>query len=557
MASIRTRGFREALGDVSETSIRFYGSLSLVFMMLLFTLANLASSHRETLVEMRKAEIRRMVEVGIRTIQPILDQHGAGKLGRDEAIRRIRAIVGRMTYESETMGNYLFMSSYDGIMLVQPLQPELEGTYQLDAKDSNGVYYIRDLIRAARSPEGEGFVSYRYPPPGSATPGHKLSYVRGLEGIGCYIGTGMFFDDIEALNRKYLIGPLLSVSVAFALISLLFLVVLRPLARCIQILVKAFKDISADPATRRPIPATQFSIASDERKILLGFSNMLETLDQHQERLIESERLSTVGVLVAGVAHEINNPNQFIMSNSGLVRRAWDEISPILREYSEDNGGFALLGRPYSEAERLVPGYIEGIEEGSRRINAIVTDLKSYVRAAPAADSAAPVSLNAVAESALKLCAGMIASATDSLVFEKDPDDATVLGNAQRLEQVVVNLIENACAATEDRSRPIAVVVSGGRAAGSGSIEVRDGGRGIAEAELAKIALPFYTTRREQGGTGLGLSVSQKIVERHGGRLEFKSEPGVGTTARVIVPLARQVGAKSREGGRHARERRS
>lgn len=555
MSRTGPRGLKEALGDVTETSIRFYGSLFLVFLMLLFTLTNLASSHRQTLVDMRKAEIRRMVEIGIRTIQPILDQHGSGALGRDEAIARIRAIVGRMTYESETMDNYLFMSSYDGTMLVQPLQPELEGTYQLDAKDSNGVYYIRELIGAAKSPEREGFVSYRYPPPGATAPGHKLSYVRGLDGIGCYIGTGMFFDDIEALNRKYLIGPLLSVSVAFALISLLFLVVLRPLARCIQILVKAFRDISADPAARRPVPATQFAIASDERKILLGFADMLETLDEHQERLIESEKLSTIGVLVAGVAHEINNPNQFIMSNSGLVGRAWDEIRPILKEYGEDNGGFSLLGRPYDEAERLVPGYVEGIEEGSRRINAIVADLKSYVRAEP--ENPAPVRLNLIAESALKLCAGMIAAATDSLVFEKDQGDGVVFGNAQRLEQVVINLLENACAATEDRSSPVSLVVSSDRAAGFGSIEVRDRGRGMAEDELAKIVLPFYTTKRERGGTGLGLSVSQKIVERHRGRLEFASEPGAGTAARVILPLARTTAdGKAREGGRHARDRR-
>jgi len=531
------RRLKNLLVNVTETSIRFYGSLFLVFLLLLFVLTNLASNHRETLVEMRKAEIRRIVEISIRTIQPILEQHGSGAISRDAAIRRIRAIVGRMTYKSETMDNYLFMSAYDGTMLVQPLQPEMEGTYQWDAKDEHGNYYIRDLVKAARSPPAEGFVSYYYPPPGSTAPGHKLSYVRGLEGIQCYIGTGMFFDDIETLNRKYLLAPLLSVTIAFILISLLFLVILRPLARCIQIMVKAFHEISVDPSVRRPIPSAQFTAGSDENVILRGFSDMLDTLAGHQEQLIQSEKLSTIGILVAGVAHEINNPNQFIMSNSGLMRSAWEEARPILRKYVEENGDFSMLGKRYTEIEDTIPGYIKGIEEGSRRINAIVTDLKSYARAESRDEPFVGVPLNSIVDSATMLCGSLLEKTTDHFIVDKDPREPSVNGSAQRLEQVVINLVQNACAATTDRSLPISVTTRISPDDTLGIIEVRDYGTGIEKDKLELIALPFFTTKRDKGGTGLGLSVSQKIVEQHGGTISFQSTPGSGTTVTVSIPL--------------------
>ncbi len=538
MAPPRTRRLQDILGNITETSIRFYGSLFLVFLLLLFVLTNLASNHRETLVDMRKAEIKRIVEISIRTIQPILEQHGSGAISRDAAIRRIRAIVGRMTYKSETMDNYLFMSAYDGTMLVQPLQPELQDTYQWDAKDAHGVYYIRELVKAARSPHAEGFVSYYYPPPGSTAPGHKLSYVRGLEGIQCYIGTGMFFDDIESLNRKYLLAPLLSVSVAFILISLLFLVILRPLARCIQILVRAFHEISVEPSVRNPVPCTQFTAGSDEHVILCGFTKMLDTLGEHQEQLIQSEKLSTIGILVAGVAHEINNPNQFIMSNSGLIRNAWEEARPILREYVAENGDFSILGRSYTEIEDILPGYIKGIEEGSRRINAIVTDLKSYARTEAKGEPFTGVRLNAIVDSAATLCGSLIEATKASFSLSKDPREPEVLGSAQRLEQVVINLVQNACAAITDTTQSVTVSTRVSPDGVHGIIEVADRGTGIEVADLEHITLPFFTTKRDRGGTGLGLSVSQKIVEQHGGTMSFDSKPGQGTTVTITLPLS-------------------
>lgn len=171
------------------------------------------------------------MDIAVNTIDPLIERYKRGEASKEETISRVREIVGRMTYSSETMNNYMFMSSYEGIMLVQPLEPHLQDTYQLDSTDVKGNYYIRDLIKAARGPAGDGFVFYYYPPPGSNNPGKKFSYVRGLDSLGCYIGTGMYFNDINALVLRYLFSPLFVIVVAFSL---------RPLARCISILVKTF-----------------------------------------------------------------------------------------------------------------------------------------------------------------------------------------------------------------------------------------------------------------------------------------------------------------------------
>ena len=111
-------------------------------------------------------------------------------------------------------------------------------------------------------------------------------------------------------------------------------------------------------------------------------------------------------------------------------------------------------------------------------------------------------------------------------------------GNAQRIEQVVVNLLLNACEALPDPERAVRVATEHDRDAGVVRIAVRDEGVGIPPEHLARLTDPFFTTKRDQGGTGLGLSVSAAIVKEHGGTLEFRSPPGAGTTVVLSLPTA-------------------
>jgi polar amino acid transport system substrate-binding protein len=265
---------------------------------------------------------------------------------------------------------------------------------------------------------------------------------------------------------------------------------------------------------------------------------MLDMQNQYREQLIQSEKLSTRGILVAGVAHEINNPNQFILTNSELVRRAGEEIEPILNQYREEEGDFFLLGGMYSETGEKVSGYLRGITEGSKRINKIVTDLKSYARTEPREQPLAPVLLNEVVESSVNLCRNLIKNSTNHFSLSLAGENPIVLGSAQRLEQVVINLIQNACHALTDPSQGIAISTAVDDTEGRVRLVVSDQGSGIDKEVMDKIALPFFTTKRTRGGTGLGLSISQRIVEEHKGLISFSSDPGKGTEVTVTLPCA-------------------
>jgi len=120
-----------------------------------------------------------------------------------------------------------------------------------------------------------------------------------------------------------------------------------------------------------------------------------------------------------------------------------------------------------------------------------------------------------------------------------------VRGNYQRLEQVIVNLLQNSAQAIEDPNQSITVMTESSAEQHTVTIRVSDTGKGIPAELLSRLTDPFFTTRRGEGGTGLGLSVSSSILEEHGGALEFDSEPGRGTTVTVTLP-ATETGSRNR-----------
>jgi PAS domain S-box-containing protein len=251
-----------------------------------------------------------------------------------------------------------------------------------------------------------------------------------------------------------------------------------------------------------------------------------------QERLIQSEKLVALGTLVSGVAHEINNPNNFIMLNAPILLDAWTSIQPILEDYYEDNGDFIVGGLNYSEMRKEIPLLLNGVVTGAQRIRSIVQELRDFARPNPNS-TLESVDVNAVVKSALILLQNVISSSTTRFTLNCAETLPPVMGNFQRLEQVVINLIQNACQALSSREQAVRVSTRLDQNEGFVIIEVTDEGRGIAPEHLKQITDPFFTTKRDTGGTGLGLSISSNIVHNHGGLLEFESSVGSGTTARV------------------------
>ncbi|MBI1929498.1 ATP-binding protein [Candidatus Poribacteria bacterium] len=236
------------------------------------------------------------------------------------------------------------------------------------------------------------------------------------------------------------------------------------------------------------------------------------------------------------MAHEINNPNYYITINGKLLKRIWDEGVPILDEYYEENGDFDLAGIPFSEAHENIDQLFNGIAEGAARIGKIVESLKNFARQ-DTGELNQQVDVNAVVESATVIMNNLLQKSTNHFSVERAQNLPTIRGNAQQLEQVLINLITNSCHALLDKQNSIVVKTAYDADSDNVTLTIRDDGTGIAPEDLKRIMDPFFTTRPETGGTGLGLSVSYGIIKAHGGELSFDSELGKGTTATVSLPV--------------------
>jgi PAS domain S-box-containing protein len=260
-----------------------------------------------------------------------------------------------------------------------------------------------------------------------------------------------------------------------------------------------------------------------------------EEAEVRRLQLIQADKMASLGVLVAGVAHEINNPNNFIMMNAPILRKAWEDIRPILKKYAAENNDFSLARIPYTEMSVQIPALFDGIEEGSERIEHIVRSLRDYYRD-DVSEMTQEVDVNMVVAAALRLLSNQIKKATKNIEVIYSKTAPLVRGNFQRMEQVIINLVQNACQALPTRDKGIEIITLYDSLSSDVLVRIRDEGIGIDEECIGKILDPFFTTKRDTGGTGLGLSVCAGIVKEHDGLLEFTSEPGEGTTVRLVLP---------------------
>ena len=261
-----------------------------------------------------------------------------------------------------------------------------------------------------------------------------------------------------------------------------------------------------------------------------------EELQVRQKQLLHADKMTSLGILVAGVAHEINNPNGLIQLSLPQLEKAYRDMTPILDRYQQENGDFKLGWFPYSRMKEEIPVMLHEMLESSNRIRRIVEDLKEFSRRN---DSGLDdkVDLNEVVRAALRLMDNALRKATNHFKVDYAIGLPSFRGNGHRIEQVVVNLVLNACQALTSKEQAIHLRTYVLPQAGMVVLEVRDEGEGIDSETLERITDPFFTTKRERGGTGLGLSVSDGIIKAHQGRMEFFSQPGEGLRVRILLPI--------------------
>ena len=259
-----------------------------------------------------------------------------------------------------------------------------------------------------------------------------------------------------------------------------------------------------------------------------------------QQQLVQADKMISLGVLISGVAHEINNPNSIAMLNTSMLFKAWESAKPILDEYYQEHGDFLIAGLQYSEMCEQIPRLFLELEESARRIKNIVHDLKDYARQ-DTTRHMEPVEINEIARAAVRLNHNKIKNATKNFSTDLAPNLPPIRGNRQRLEQVLINLIQNSCEALASQEGAISLASRYNADTDEVEVCVHDQGTGIAGEIINQITDPFFTTKRSYGGTGLGLSVSAGIIKEHQGRLRFASTLEAGTTATISFPVWREA----------------
>jgi len=280
-------------------------------------------------------------------------------------------------------------------------------------------------------------------------------------------------------------------------------------------------------------------------------SDTLKQLKESESQLIQSEKLSSLGQMVAGVAHEINTPLAYVKNSLGSVSEKLAEIGATVDDTERLLGllqaGAAAnpeqlsqqFGKVTERVMRLkkqkvlaeLQSLVKDGQHGTTQMSEIVGNLKDFSRLDRS--KATLFNLNEGLSSSLAMAKHQLKTATVEKHLKKDIPD--IHCTPSQINQVFLNLITNAAEAL-DRGRGKIIVRS--RKHGDGvAVDIEDNGSGIPSDVLPKIFDPFFTTKDIGKGTGLGLSISYKIVKQHGGRIDVESKPGQGTRFTVYLPI--------------------
>ena len=261
-------------------------------------------------------------------------------------------------------------------------------------------------------------------------------------------------------------------------------------------------------------------------------------------QLIQREKMASMGQLVAGVAHELNNPIGFVYSNVTTLEDFVKRLRGMLEVYRTLSLSPVDQARVQAEWEqrkidyalRYLDSMTQGIREGAERARKIVRDLRVFARSQD--DVWQPVDLHEELESSLTLLNHLLKDRV--VVHRKLGELPHVECIRSSIDQVFLNLLANAAQAIEG---PGAITIETRREDGMAVVSVADTGPGIAPDVIGRIFDPFFTTKTVGEGTGLGLSISYEIVKKHGGTIQAESPAAGGAVFTVRLPIARTAPA--------------
>lgn len=327
-----------------------------------------------------------------------------------------------------------------------------------------------------------------------------------------------FSDEITHLERRR-VNDLILASQKVLLYSFvaIFLIAVLVSHSVSQTILRSVRQIHrlATSITEGKFDRIDVGRTSDELGAVIDAVNsMSDELRDREEELVQSKKLASLGILTAGVAHELGNP----LNNISMIAQTYAE----LYDHLGDKDRVAFMGKVEAETER---------------IREIVKNLLDFSRSKQPQLSAADV--NAVAAKSVKLVQNMLEVSNIETRLNLAEGLPPVRIDEHQIEQVLVNLLTNAAQAMNGGGK-VVVSTQPGRDARWVEIAVTDGGKGIAPEHLPHVFDPFFSTKGE-GGTGLGLSVSYGIVKNHRGEIRVDSKPGIGTTFTIELPAGERT----------------
>ncbi len=255
-----------------------------------------------------------------------------------------------------------------------------------------------------------------------------------------------------------------------------------------------------------------------------------------ERELIQSEKLASLGLLISGIVHEINNPNNFISFNIPILHDYLQEILPVLDEHAARTPHYEVQGMAYMDFRNDVIKLLENIEHGSMRINTTVAKLKEFSRKKDEKGARA-ILPTGVVERAVAICHTQIRKTVKTFDVQVQQDMPEIVSDPDAIEQTLINLLINAAQAADKPDSHIRLDVRRGASGKEGLVlDVQDNGCGMDAKTASRIFDPFFTTKEEGLGTGLGLYISKNLLEAVGGSISVESEIGRGTTIRVVIP---------------------
>jgi len=287
------------------------------------------------------------------------------------------------------------------------------------------------------------------------------------------------------------------------------------------------------------------SIIYDENEKPLYFIVMIDDItDQKQAeeakthleaQLLHAQKMEALGTLVAGVAHEINNPVNKIMFDVPLLQKVWTDVMPILEEHEKSEPERKYGGLTWDFLRENLPQLISDMEMAANRVVKTVNNLKSFTKQSSITDKAA-LEINTAVHNALRLIETTLRKSNITLELKLAKKSPEIEGNLQSIEQIIMNIAINAIQSIHHNNGRIKISTGLQKRNGKVSLTIADNGAGIDHSIIDKLFDPFVTTRQTEGGTGLGLPITYNLVEAHGGEITFTSKEGIGTTFTVTFP---------------------